>query len=70
MKIEWVNKTKIPFSVVTPGCCILDDDNDLCLVCENGQAVILDTGEIFTPDNLDEYEVKLISAKVVVLGVM
>lgn len=67
MKIEWTNKIKIPFSQVSPGRCYLDDDNDLCLACEDGRAVILATGEVFTPDDADEYKVKLISAKVVVL---
>lgn len=66
MKIEWANKIKIPFSQVSPGSCYLDDDNDLCLACDNGWAVILATGEIFTPGDADGYEVKLISAKVIV----
>lgn len=67
MKIEWANKVKVPFSAVAPGCCYLDNDNDVCLACEDGRAVILDTGEIFTPDDPDDYEVRLLSAKIVVL---
>lgn len=37
MKIEWANKVKVPFSAVAPGCCYLDNDNDVCLACENGR---------------------------------
>lgn len=66
MKIEWTNKTVIPFSQVSPGTCYLDNDDDLCLACEDGRAVILATGEVFTPNDIDEYKVRLISAKVVV----
>lgn len=37
MKIEWANKVKVPFSAVAPGCCYLDNDNDVCLACEDGR---------------------------------
>lgn len=67
MKIEWANKTKIPFSQVAPGQCFLDKENNVCLASEDYWAVILDTGEMFELENPDEYEVRLISAKVVVL---
>lgn len=66
MKIEWTNKPVIPFSQVSPGTCYLDNDDDLCLACGDGRAVILATGEVFTPDDIDGYKVRLISAKVVV----
>lgn len=67
MKIEWANKTKIPFSHVYAGQCFLGEDDAVCLACEDGWAVILTTGEMFEVADPDEYEVKLISAKVVVL---
>lgn len=70
MKIEWATKTKIPFSRLTPSCCFLDDNDNVCLACEDGWAVILATGEIFEVGDPDEYEVRLISAKVVVLEAM
>lgn len=66
MKIEWAIKTKIPFSHVSAGQCFLDDDDNACLTCEDGWAVILTTGEMFEVGDPDEYEVRLISAKVVV----
>ena len=67
MKIEWANKTKIPFSHVSAGQCFLDEDDNVCLACEEGWAVILATGEMFEPEESHELEVRLISAKVVVL---
>lgn len=67
MKIEWANKTTIPFSHVSAGQCFLDKDDSVCLACEDGWAVILATGEMFELENPDEYKVRLISAKVVVL---
>ena len=67
MKIEWTNKIKIPFSQVSPGQCFLDENGDPCLACEEGWAVILATGEMFEPGVPDEYEVRPISAKLVVL---
>lgn len=70
MKIEWTTKTKIPFSRLTPSCCFLDDNDNVCLACEDGWAVILATGEMFEPEEPDDYEVRLISAKVVVLEAM
>lgn len=67
MKIEWMNKTKIPFSHVSPGQgqCFLDEDDNVCLACEEGWAVILATGEMYEMEA--SQEVRLISAKVVVL---
>lgn len=65
MKIEWMNKTKIPFSRVSPGQCFLDEDDNVCLTCEDDWAVILSTGEMF--EVKASQEVRLISAKVVVL---
>lgn len=67
MKIEWMNKTKIPFSQVSPGQCFLDEDDNVCLACEEGWAVILATGEMYEMVDPDEHMVKPISAKVVVL---
>lgn len=67
MKIEWANKTKIPFSHVSTGQCFLDGDDNVCLACEDGWAVILATGEMFELEDPDEYEVRLIFAKAVVL---
>lgn len=67
MKIEWANKTKIPFSQIPPGRCFISELNDVCLVCEDGVAVVLATGEMFEPEEPDQYEVRVISAKVVVL---
>ena len=67
MKIEWANKTKIPFSQVSQGQCFLDEDDNVCLACEEGWAVILSTGEMFEMEASHEQEVRLISAKVVVL---
>lgn len=67
MKIEWTNKTTIPFSHVSPSCCFLDENDNVCLACEDDWAVILATGEMYEVEEPDEYEVRLISAKVVVL---
>ena len=67
MKIEWANKIKIPFSHVSAGQCFLDEDDNVCLACEDGWAVILATGEMYEPEASPELEVRLISAKVVVL---
>ena len=69
MKIEWANKTKIPFSHVSPGQCFLDEDDNVCLVCEDNWVVILGTGEMFELQAPDGYAVRPISAKVVVLEV-
>lgn len=69
MKIEWANKTKIPFSAITQGSCFLSDSDNICLACEEGWAVILATGELFEVEDPDSYEVRLISAKIVVLEV-
>ena len=65
MKIEWANKTKIPFSHVSVGQCFLDEDDNVCLACEDGWTVILATGEMY--EIKASQEVRLISAKVVVL---
>ena len=35
MKIEWANKTKIPFSQVSAGQCFLDDNDNVCIACED-----------------------------------
>ena len=67
MKIEWANKTKIPFSRVSPGQCFLDEDDNVCLACEEGWAAILATGEMYEIVDPDEHMVKPISAKVIVL---
>lgn len=69
MKIEWTNKTTIPFSRVSTGQCFLDEDDNVCLACEDGWAVTLATGEMFMPEESHPKEVRLISAKVVVLEV-
>ena len=66
MKIEWLDKTKIPFSQVSQGQCFLDEDDNVCLVCEEGWAVNLATGEMFELQAPNGYEVRLISAKVVI----
>ena len=70
MKIEFANKTKIPFSHVSAGQCFLDEDDNVCLACEEGWTVILSTGEmyeVYEQGDPDKYMVKPISAKVVVL---
>lgn len=67
MKIEWANKTKIPFSRVSQGQCFLDEDDNICLACEEGWAVDLATGEMFEVEESRPKEIRLISAKVVVL---
>ena len=65
MKIEWANKTKIPFSKLDAGQCFLDDDDNVCLACEDGWVVVLATGEMYELGSPDKYMVKPISAKVV-----
>lgn len=67
MKIEWMNKTKIPFSHVSQGQCFLDEEDNVCLACEEGWAVILNTGEMFEVEASLAQGVRPISAKVVVL---
>ena len=67
MKIEWMSKTKIPFSHVSPGQCFLDEDDNVCLASDGDWAVNLATGEMFEVGYPDEYGVRPISAKVVVL---
>ena len=67
MKIEWANKTKIPFSHVSPGQCFLDEDDNVCLACEDNWTAILATGEMYEMVDPDEHMVKPISAKVIVL---
>ena len=67
MKIEWPNKTKIPFSKLKAGQCFLGEDDNVCLACMDNWAVVLATGETFEVGDPDEYEVRWISAKVVVL---
>lgn len=61
MKIEFANKTVIPFSQL----CFLDKDDNVCLACEDYWVIILTTGEIFEVESPNEYEVRLISAKIV-----
>ena len=66
MKIEWANKTTIPFSKLDAGQCFLDEDDDnVCLACEDGWVVVLATGEMYELGSPDKYMVKPISAKVV-----
>lgn len=65
MKIEFANKTVIPFSQLVAGQCFLDKDDNVCLACEDYWVVILTTGEIFEVESPNEYEVRLISAKIV-----
>ena len=65
MKVEWANKTKVPFSQVALGQCFLDEDNNVCIACEECWAVILNTGEMFEMEA--SQEVRPISAKVVIL---
>ena len=67
MKIEWANKTTIPFSKLDAGQCFLDEDDNVCLACEDGRVVVLATGERYELESPDKYMVKPISAKVVVL---
>lgn len=67
MKIEFANKTTIPFSKLNAGQCFLDDDDNVCLTCEDGWVVVLATGEMYELGSPDKYMVKPISAKVVVL---
>ena len=67
MKIEWMNKTKIPFSQVSTGQCFLHEDDNVCLASDDDWAVNLATGEMFELQAPDGYEVRPISAKVVVL---
>ena len=66
MKIEFANKTKIPFSQVSPGQCFLDEDDNVCLACEEGWAAILATGEMYELGSPDIYMVKPINAKIVI----
>lgn len=66
MKIEFANKTKIPFFHVSPGQCFLDENNNVCLACDDDWVVNLATGEMFELQVPDSYEVRLISAKIVI----
>ena len=67
MKIEWANKTVIPFSQVPSGQCFLDEDDDnICLACEDGWVVVLATGEMYEPGSPDKYIVTPINAKIVI----
>ena len=65
MKIEWANKTTIPFSKLDAGQCFLDDDDNVCLACEDGWVVVLAPGEMYELGSPDIYMVKPIFAKVV-----
>ena len=66
MKIEWMDKTKIPFSHVSAGQCFLDDDDNVCLACEDGWVVVLATGEMYELGSPDKYIVTPINAKIVI----
>ena len=66
MKIEFANKTKIPFSHVGAGQCFLDEDDNVCLACEDGWVVVLATGEMYELGSPDIYMVTPINAKIVV----
>ena len=66
MKIEFANKAKIPFSHVSAGQCFLDDDDNVCLTCEDGWVVVLATGEMYELGSPDKYMVKPINAKIVI----
>ena len=44
----------------------LDEDDNVCLVCEDGWVVVLATGEMYELGSPDKYMVKLINAKVVI----
>ena len=66
MKIEWANKTKIPFSHVSVGQCFLDDNDNVCIACEDYWVVILATGEIYEPSDPNKYMVTPINAKIVI----
>ena len=66
MKIEWANKTKIPFSHVSAGQCFLDEDDNVCLACEDDWVVVLATGEMYELGSPDKYMVTPINAKVVI----
>ena len=66
MKIEWASKTKIPFSTLYAGQCFLDDNDNVCIVCEDYWVAILATGEIYEPSDPNGYMVTPIDAKVVI----
>ena len=66
MKIEWANKTKIPFSHVSAGQCFLDDNDNVCIACEDGWVVVLATGEMYELGSPDKYMVTPINAKIVI----
>ena len=66
MKIEFTNKTKIPFFQVSPGQCFLDENNNVCLAGDGDWVVNLATGEMFELQAPDSYEVRLIDAKIVI----
>lgn len=66
MKIEWANKTKIPFSTLYAGQCFLDDNDNVCITCEDYWVAILATGEIYEPSDPNKYMVTPINAKIVI----
>ena len=66
MKIEWPNKTKIPFSKLKAGQCFLDEDDNVCLACEDHWVAILTTGETYELADPDTYIVTPINAKIVI----
>ena len=67
MKIEWMNKTKIPFSHVSPGQCFLDEDDNLCLSSYYNLSVNLSTRKMFELQAPHGYDVRLVNTKIVVL---
>ena len=66
MRIEWANKTTIPFSKLDAGQCFLDEDDNVCLTCEDGWVVVLATGEMYELGSPDKYMVTPINAKIVI----
>ena len=66
MKIEFANKAKIPFSHVSAGQCFLDDNDNVCIACEDYWVAILATGEMYELGSPDKYMVTPINAKIVI----
>lgn len=66
MKVEWQNKTKIPFFKLDMGQCFLDEDDNVCLACEDAWVVVLATGEMYELGSPDKYMVTPINAKIVI----
>lgn len=66
MKIEFANRPYVSFSKLSPGQCFLDEDDNVCLASNDDWVVNLATGEMFELQAPDSYEVRPISAKVVI----